>query len=1712
MAKAETTKEFQAKERKAKWKLKKSLASGLSEDLHRLLKEGSLSDVTLCVGSVTFQAHKAILLARAPHLLKNSVVNSHVVHLEDVEPSELESFLQQVYTADTDVSGLGALGAEAGRQTGLECQDEACGENERRSDTCPWEDLPGASSPSDSSTLEPASILGADLLSLYKSGDSSDVSIQVGTQIFKAHRAILSVRSHYFSAMLSGNWLESSQQHISLHGVGPAEMDIVLQFIYGAVLDLPPGVPIGQVVSVADMYTLDGLRDVAEFLLMRDYCRFFPKTIDGIQKTVLECLSLTHAFGLRRLYALCSRWIAEHFVKCWSERYFALLTPEVQRECLTTIKNTVNIINVVSLLKKTEHLISSLPEVKWAKQALALATELQEDCLAFTVAHFRQVTYMAGFELFHEMAEFDSESDLMKKMFLAIKNGITIENCCSLFLTVDTLLGLEVPNGADCTEEGFKYEVGALRLKLWTFLVQSFYAVRHTEGWNRLPLVHREEIQAAALDKGDNRRLAKKPIFSSSQQQHLKCPRVHPITSENPVPRPLEGRNQRVAWSPLSSKSEKMKSDGLGASGHTATAAARGACNKAAEPDSVRGKNGKERAKGTRDVIPSEKSLPTKMKAAVKTKAEVNSNGKAEGPVLKRDNAPSATVNGPRNVLGSKGVRDQDRKANLGARPKAPSASQTKLQKTASGKNSPLGHPDSPQPSPPGTAGKTARPQGTQPAGQGDTSKDPGSEVTSGSVSPENSSGSPKNSTPGHGPKPASKTVSRPAVNKTVKTELTKSNSVTSKPGLKESSKAKPPLSSRAATGGTGLKADARVKSAPAATGENHGPKSAAAVSSQKPASPRKEDGKEAAKVSVGDKSSSDASAAATKRKAGKHTSAVSAEAKPNAKPTKAASASSKQSAIKQKSASEQPALKPTLKSIGLERNALSGPKKQASKAKEASNQKSCSSKGASPQRNGPVSGPELGSESAQAETTHSSAEQDGSQPSQSTDRAAETAAPPLAYQQPDIIHSRQGLENNDRNFISAALPTDEANSSALDRTRDQSGIQLSVQTPAAAAQSSQEGKLSAKDGASPSANPEKAGPKPSLPGQPGFSIQAQKEVGKPPPHMSSSALCPAVPARSCAGQMQGLSSLNSPKDMDTAETPEANEDSEMPLEDPWNALHQRGSPESESGSATTSSDDIKPRSEDYDAGGSQDDDGSNERGVSKCSTMLCHDFLGRSSSDTSTPEELKMYDSGLRIEVRLRGREVADPFHVHSTSEEEVGRMRAKTWDLQEDVPMEEEAGEEETTVTVKNVPEHQMSSSEEETEDERSEAEIPEEVLPPADPSPHQFQGIINLAFEDLAEQENDYQSASNFRRSVLLSVDECEELGSEEGGGQTPPQQSVDSLTPCDVFECASSDPKAPQTTSYYSSCPLENNEGMSDQQKSREKHPSHTGENNCSGQGNQDVETKHTLFLTEIVDPLEEESRYTQLLQERDDKVRERCSLLLDPDTSDIRPQERPCHLDLQQTDQYRDSGPRRSAAEPVDCKKSDLHPNLHEQEVKSSSLASIELTATSPAGDLDDCDRLDLSSIYERRPSKSLSPIYEMDVGEAFEHGSDANRRLAEPEPEPEEEDENSQFAERDWTLLRQLLSDQESSLGIINSVPEDLNLAQYLINQTLALSRDCLKAQAKLPLEKDTFKKWAELMSPLDDSTTSITVTSFSPEDAASPQGEWTIVELETHH
>ncbi|XP_042339669.1 AP2-interacting clathrin-endocytosis protein isoform X2 [Plectropomus leopardus] len=1379
-------------------------------------------------------------------------------------------------------------------------------------------------------------------------------------------KAILCARSQYFRAMLSGSWMESSRQCITLQGLGPDEMEILLQFMYGAIVDLPPGASASQVVLAADMLGLEGLKDVVEMVLTRDYCRFFPKPMDGVQRTVLECLSLTHALGLQNLHVLCKRWVADHFVKTWCERNFSLLSPELHAACLTAVTETMTVQNAVTTLCGSEQLIGSLPEVKWAQQVRSLATELQEQSLHVIVQHLPKVVRTQAFRDLRRREEFTREPALLKKLCSAIREGVTVDNCCNLYAAVYDLCGDDaeedwlLEKGGQKQEEPFRQEICTLRARLWTFLLQTFYAVRHTQGWETLSSKHRERILADAIDKGDNRRLGKKPVFTSSQSRAVKCPSSAPES-------PPVHRSQRASENAASSSrcaASAMKSDGLGTA------------NKSG--DAHKAKNVKK---------PGDRNVAAKAKTASAATPVVNGTGAAGA---RRD---AASANGPRS---SHGAREQDKKPNPGARPKTSppsctSASQTvmKAQKSSTGKAD--------------SAVGTAQAQ-------------PSATSTSGSASPENGARSPRNDThsiPGAKPKHQAKAVNKsPLTKPQQKTDTAKISSPTNKSSVRESVKAKTGASEKTSTGGAAARAETKGRGTPEHHVSKHGP------SMKKPASPRKEDGKEGLKSSAPDKAASEV----PKKKITKPAPATGASTKSSAKPPKASSAPTKQSSAvaaksgpKPKSTTELSTEKASPKSGGASKTAAAS-KKSGSKAKEVANGKNSDCKTA---------------------PTESAGDKD------STEVTLQPAAEPASQGEGDSLSLQ--LESSPKESLQTAETQTENTNSA----------------PAA--------------DSAPQVKPANA--------------DTCKQTEGTKTKQSPSGV---IAAHISGAQVHEVSSPNSPRDTERpADTPCSMGSTDTPIEDSWSGIHHQVSPESETGSThTTSSDDIKPRSEDYDAGGSQDDDCSNDRGVSKCGTMRCHDFLGRSSSDTSTPEELKMYEggAGLRVEVRLRGRE------AETTSEEEgVRQQRPRSWLHRDEVAVEEEHSEVEATVTVKSVPDPQLFSSEEEdedeeaTEDERSEVEvIPGQAPPPTEPSPH-YQGIVNLAFDDEGvDQENeqpDYQSTSNFRRSVLLSVDECEELGSEEGGAQTPPQQPDDVVTPCDVFE---SDSTAPQSNCAPSG----------DQQNHLPCHPE-----SADAKHDDEQEEKSSVFLTELEEPVQEESNHVDGVKSS--------SPPLDADTRDLPPQERPCHLDLRHTEQY-NGAPRKN--QPSESKKADLHLDLNDPQLTGDSPVHA---AQSPAGD-NGCDRLDQTCKHDRRPSKALSPIYEMDVGEAFEHCSDRDRNVklqAEEEKQKgDNDDKSNEFAERDWSLLRQLLSDHESNLGVINPVPEELNLAQYLIKQTLSLSRDCLDSQAFLSPEKETFKRWAELISPMEDSSTSITVTSFSPEDAASPQGEWTIVELETHH
>ncbi|XP_028638178.1 AP2-interacting clathrin-endocytosis protein isoform X2 [Grammomys surdaster] len=601
---------------------------------------------------------------------------------------------------------------------------------------------------------------------------------------------------------------------------------------------------------------------------------------------------------------------------------------------------------------------------------------------------------------------------------------------------------------------------------------------------------------------------------------------------------------------------------------------------------------------------------------------------------------------------------------------------------------------------------------------------------------------------------------------------------------------------------------------------------------------------------------------------------------------------------------------------------------------------------------------------------------------------------------------------------------------------------------------------------------------------------------------------CATVTSAVSSKSVLGQPSEKNYKNMETSETPESQETLDAPFMGPWDlntsATHQRESPESDTGSATTSSDDIKPRSEDYDAGGSQDDEGSHDRGISKCSTALCHDFLGRSSSDTSTPEELKVHEGDLRAEVRVRKQGGGD-LQTQSASDDEIPRKKPEPWSRSTIVyPREKGSAPRGSIPSAQEV--DQVSSSADETEDERSEAENVGENSSPSNSGTQHIQGIINLAFEDGTEHESrEFSATKKFRRSVLLSVDECEEVGSDEGEGHTPFQPSLDSLSPSDVFDGISYEHHGRTGCSRF----FKENEAIATEHKHNKGNDGCKNGSFLLSPGSKDFPRQDKQCVsTDQRTRLDGSPKGSQQLFPEDEEVTskhvvahdfQQHSTFIDGDTKSP---ERPCHLELHQRE-LGSSIPKISSTQSLASCPSQVLPQ--EGQVKESHPVPPKRANNAVfSGDIDDCDTMAQTSMYDHRPSKTLSPVYEMSLTAACEQKVESETHVTDRGSE-----DKQHFAKQDWTLLRQLLSEQDANLNVTSSLPEDLSLAQYLINQTLLLARDSSKHQGSA--HADTWNRWSELSSPLDDSTASATTASISSIDC-SPQGEWTILELETQH
>ncbi|XP_075798834.1 BTB/POZ domain-containing protein 8 [Microtus pennsylvanicus] len=1705
-------------------KLKAVVSEQLSRDVLRLLREEIHTDTVLSVGGSLFKVHRAVLLARAPGFYFHvngqtpSGLTNELVPVDNVDASELRAFLQIVYSSNKSIKSyeeeilkkmkVGSVVPEKKPDVGFqECgnlSDSFLGKCETQED---FTGGGGSFISSDNYDLEPASELGEDLLKLYVKQCCPDIGICVDGQSFHAHRAILSARSGYFAAMLSGCWAESSQECVTLQGITQGEMNVVMHFMYGGTLDFPDKTNVGQILNVADMYGLEGLREVAIYVLRRDYCNFFQKPVPRTLASVLECLIIAHSVGVESLFADCMNWIIDHFARFWSERSFANVPPEIQKTCLNMLIQSLNHRNAAFLLMESDRLIMGLPRVRWTEAALSMASQLQEECVAFIVENFSSIIKSENFTLLLQSQAMSSTAHLLDKIFKAIEDNITTENSCTLLMSLDVLLSSE-----STKEMGFTCKVQAVRDKLWAFLVQSFYAVRHTEGWQRMHIDDQQKIQAAAFDKGDDRRLGRKPVLTSSQQRRQ--------GSDAVIKTKPRTEDKKVCRTSLST-AQKMKSDGLGASGCTSST------NRSSVNKVFKHNDSTKTSRVTKELRAGGRVVSGKSKTAAKPQTEDNGNAKPEDLSKVVGRPAKAAATGQEDSVPGRGMRNQEAQT-TGARPKVLTANlnvqaRAKPLKTQTGKD----------PSRATSAGPSSRSTNSSmelltPTGCVDELKENGSVGDRSSDEKLHLSDSPGQalnngvvSTGAVKSRPVSRVLSGVSNKRSLhEQDSNNSSSVTKKVSGKGLADPAPQAAQKKRGNSNGYTAtQPRTKSAPPTLAQIQGPRGEAPHSVKHPVSSRQSD-ENVARL----RHSTAADRQVPKRKVIKQGHGTLQKVNAKVVPMLKNPSQSKKGGTLNNKGSKQKVLPGE---VMLQTQAPQRPSKTEAAPTQKCVLPSVSDKSHVSKQRPHGSLVHLASETSGADTPQSLCRPHPQTPLDSQDKKKPELEgqnrPKMDESMKHELTSRlAGVgQSSTSAYQDASLPS--ANSNCGNVTAPKSMIsnpnENSINSnPVCGSGSANAEQLCVLSGREKQIGRKDTDTKPSVdcvtvkegpctPGEANGTLDSVQDGRK----ASVQSLLPsgstpvnsAVPSRCLLGQP----SEKNYKNMETSETPESHE---APFVGHWGlssrATQQRESPESDSGSATTSSDDIKPRSEDYDAGGSQDDEGSNDRGVSKCGTMLCPDFLGRSSSDTSTPEELKVYDTNLRIEVKVKRQSGSDLFQINSTSDDETPRKKPEMWSRATVIhPREKESIPRGSIPFAQEM--DQVSSSADETEDERSEAENVGENSSLSNSGTQHIQGIINLAFEDGTEHEShDFSATKRFRRSVLLSVDECEEVGSDEGEVPTPCQPPMDSLSPSDVFDGVTYERHGRTGHSRFS----KESEDTSAHCKHNDKDNSaYKNESILLGPSSKDSSRKDKQSVsTDHRNGVDVPSKGSQQPCPEDEETNYRSEVandfqhhntFLDGDTKS---HERPCHLELHQRE-LSSNIPKISSAKSLDSHASQVLPQ--EGQVREShSTAPKKANNAVFSGDIDACDTRAQTCIYDHRPPKTLSPVCEMETAEAFEQRAESEARVLVRDSE-----DDRHFAQQDWTLLKQLLSEQDADFNVTSSLPEDLSLAQYLINQTLLLARDSSKPQGSA--HTDTWNRGSELSSPLGDSSAGDTMASVSSRDC-SPLGEWTILELETQH
>jgi speckle-type POZ protein len=132
----------------------------------------------------------------------------------------------------------------------------------------------------------------------------SDVTFQVGGEIFEAHKIILAARSPVFKAQFYGQMIEARMGRVTIKDMEPVIFKALLRFIYtgsvdGMGDDLNGDDMLWHLLAAADIYAIDRLKLMCESILSKNLN----------VETVANTLALADQHNCDRLKDVCIEFI-----------------------------------------------------------------------------------------------------------------------------------------------------------------------------------------------------------------------------------------------------------------------------------------------------------------------------------------------------------------------------------------------------------------------------------------------------------------------------------------------------------------------------------------------------------------------------------------------------------------------------------------------------------------------------------------------------------------------------------------------------------------------------------------------------------------------------------------------------------------------------------------------------------------------------------------------------------------------------------------------------------------------------------------------------------------------------------------------------------------------------------------------------------------------------------------------------------------------------------------------------------------------------------------------------------------------------------------------------------------------------------------------------------------------------------------------------------